>query len=448
MPTAYIGLGSNLGDRAGTLLAAVRELNATDGIRVTKLSTFHDTAPVGGPSDQPRFLNAAAELDTALDPEQLLAALLAVEQKFGRVRREKDGPRTLDLDLLLYDDLLRSGPDPVVPHPRMSGRRFVLAPLTEIAAGLVVPGTGETVRQLLEAISPGVEPESLPSPGFVGEGPEARASLTAPSSPARGVPTEGGSPQGRERGELIGLRTLVTGSTSGIGRAIAAAFADAGADVIVHGQRTAAAAAVVGELTAQGVRSSSLLADLRDPTAGERLLAEAWDLWGGLDVLVLNAGADTLTGAAANWPFERKLAELLAVDVTSTLLLARAAGEHMRVQGHGVILTIGWDKAEIGMDGDSGQLFAAAKGAVMAFTRSLALTLAPQVRVNCIAPGWIKTAWGEKASHAWQERVRRETPLSRWGTPDDVAATAVWLASPASSFMTGQVIRVNGGVVG
>src|SRR4051812_1284268 len=100
MPTAYIALGSNLGDRAGTLLAAVRELNAMPGVRVTHLSTFHDTAPVGGPADQPRFLNAAAELATDLDPERLLAALLAVEQKFGRVRREKDGPRTLDLDLL------------------------------------------------------------------------------------------------------------------------------------------------------------------------------------------------------------------------------------------------------------------------------------------------------------------------------------------------------------
>ncbi|HEY1375599.1 MAG TPA: 2-amino-4-hydroxy-6-hydroxymethyldihydropteridine diphosphokinase, partial [Gemmataceae bacterium] len=132
MATAYIALGSNLGDRAGTLLAAVRELNATPGVRVTRLSTFHDTAPVGGPPDQPRFLNAAAELATTLPPDGLLAALLAVEQKFGRERREKDGPRTLDLDLLLYDDLVRAGPDPIVPHPRMHARRFVLAPLAEV----------------------------------------------------------------------------------------------------------------------------------------------------------------------------------------------------------------------------------------------------------------------------------------------------------------------------
>src|SRR5262249_18213477 len=95
----------------------------------------------------------------------------------------------------------------------------------------------------------------------------------------------------------------------------------------------------------------------------------------------------------------------------------------------------------------SGQLFAATKGAVMAFTRSLALTLAPEVRVNCLAPGWIRTAWGEGASGRWQERVLRETPLHRWGLPEDVAATARWLASPAASFVTGQVIRIDGGAV-
>jgi NAD(P)-dependent dehydrogenase (short-subunit alcohol dehydrogenase family) len=179
----------------------------------------------------------------------------------------------------------------------------------------------------------------------------------------------------------------------------------------------------------------------------EPLAADAWDVWDGLDVAVLNAGADILTGDAAKWPFERKLEALLAVDVRSTMLLGRAIGDRMRRQGRGVILTVGWDKAETGMEGDSGQLFAATKGAVTAFTKSLALSLAPQVRVNCIAPGWIKTAWGKKASAAWQERAVRDTPLGRWGAPEDVAAVAVWLASPAAAFMTGQVVRVNGGAV-
>jgi 3-oxoacyl-[acyl-carrier protein] reductase len=119
----------------------------------------------------------------------------------------------------------------------------------------------------------------------------------------------------------------------------------------------------------------------------------------------------------------------------------------MRAGNGGLIVNVGWDQAETGMEGDSGQLFGAVKGAVMAFSRSLAVTLAPGVRVNCLAPGWIRTAWGQGAPRGWQERVVRETPLGRWGTPEDVAAMARWLASPAAAYVTGQVLRVNGGAV-
>jgi len=158
-------------------------------------------------------------------------------------------------------------------------------------------------------------------------------------------------------------------------------------------------------------------------------------------------GADTLTGEAAKWPFERKLQELWAVDVRATMVLSRLSGARMKSQGRGVIVTMGWDQAETGMTGDSGQLFGAIKGAVMAFTKSLAVSLAPEVRVNCLVPGWIRTAWGEQASLAWQERVLAETPLGRWGTPEDVAQAARWLVSPAARFVTGQIVRINGGAV-
>src|SRR5262249_17222023 len=126
------------------------------------------------------------------------------------------------------------------------------------------------------------------------------------------------------------------------------------------------------------------------------------------------AGADTLTGATARLPFDAKLDELWSVDVVATIRLGRAVGRRMKAQGGGAIVTMGWDQAETGMEGDSGELFAAAKGAIMAFTRSLALSLAPTVRVNALAPGWIKTEWGETASKNWQDRVLRETPLARW----------------------------------
>src|SRR5207249_1625259 len=148
-----------------------------------------------------------------------------------------------------------------------------------------------------------------------------------------------------------------------------------------------------------------------------------------IDIWVNNAGADTLTGAAADWPFERKLHELLAVDVKATVRLSREVGRLMKERGTGVLLNMGWDQVASGMEGDSGQLFAVAKAAVMAFSKSLALTLAPQVRVNCLAPGWIRTGWGATASPVWQERVRQETPLGRWGLPEDIAAAVRWLRS-------------------
>ncbi|HZW30306.1 MAG TPA: SDR family oxidoreductase [Isosphaeraceae bacterium] len=248
--------------------------------------------------------------------------------------------------------------------------------------------------------------------------------------------------------DLKDCRTAVLGSTSGIGRAVAFALAEAGADVIVHGRSSRDAADEVATAVRRfGGRSAVLMADLAEREAGDRLVEAAWSLWGGLDAWLHIAGADTLTGSAAKLAFDAKLDLLWTVDVVATIRLCRAVGERMKDQGHGTILTMGWDQAETGMGGDSGELFAATKGAVMAFTRSLALSLAPTVRVNALAPGWIKTRWGEGASKTWHERVLRETPMARWGTPEDVARVACFLVSPAAEFLTGQVIRVNGGAV-
>jgi 2-amino-4-hydroxy-6-hydroxymethyldihydropteridine diphosphokinase len=148
---AYVGLGANLGDRERTLRAAVDALAAEDGIEVVAVSTLRATDPVGV-GEQPRFVNGAAELETTLTARELLDRLLAVEQRFGRVRVPGEhGPRTLDLDLLLYGDEELDEPGLTVPHPRLHERMFVLEPLAELAPGLVVPGRGE-VESLLSGV--------------------------------------------------------------------------------------------------------------------------------------------------------------------------------------------------------------------------------------------------------------------------------------------------------
>jgi len=148
---AYVALGANLGDRERTLRAAVDALAAEDGIEVVAVSTLRETEPVGV-GEQPRFLNGAAELETTLTSRELLARLLAVEQRFGRVRIPGEhGPRTLDLDLLLYGDEVIDEPGLAVPHPRLHERSFVLEPLAELAPGLVVPGRGD-VESLLRGV--------------------------------------------------------------------------------------------------------------------------------------------------------------------------------------------------------------------------------------------------------------------------------------------------------
>jgi 3-oxoacyl-[acyl-carrier protein] reductase len=189
-------------------------------------------------------------------------------------------------------------------------------------------------------------------------------------------------------------------------------------------------------------------ADLATRAGCERLVAEARDVLGGFDVWVNNAGVDVLTGEAAGWEWERKLDALLAVDLKGTIACSYAAGEVMRGQERGgAIVNMSWDHVVSGMAGENPQLFAAVKGGVLAFSKSLARALAPAVRVNVLCPGWIETRFAEEADRDFHRSVADSTPLGRWGRPQDVAAAALYLASPAAAFITGQAINVNGGVV-
>lgn len=248
--------------------------------------------------------------------------------------------------------------------------------------------------------------------------------------------------------ELKGRAAVVTGASSGIGRAIALELARAGASVLVTCRSsTEQLEQTVAEIKQLGGDASSFVGDLAEPENCRQLVETAWNRPSVVSIWVNNCGADVLTGPTSRLTYEEKLSLLLDVDLQATIWLSREAGLRMRKSGHGVILNIGWDQAAIGMEGDSGELFATVKNAIMGFSRSLALSLAPSVRVNCLAPGWIKTAWGESASNQWHDRVLAETPRGRWGTPQDIAGAARFLCSDEADFITGQVINVNGGAV-
>ena len=242
---------------------------------------------------------------------------------------------------------------------------------------------------------------------------------------------------------------LVTGASSGIGRAIALAAACAGADVaLTYRANLDGARDVQREIVALGRRAAVIRLDVTDDTSVRALGPAARDALGRLDVWVNNAGADILTGSTASLRAVERLDLLLSVDLRGTILASWHAAELLGAQEEGgVIINMSWDHVLTGMPGLNPQLFAAVKGGVLAFSKSLARSVAPRVRVNVLAPGWIDTSFGAGLDAGARREVAESTPLRRWGTPDDVAGAAVFLASPAAAFITGQTLVVGGGIV-
>ena len=248
---------------------------------------------------------------------------------------------------------------------------------------------------------------------------------------------------------LEGRAALVTGASSGIGRAIAVAMARAGADVaLTYRVNEEGAREAQQEIERLGRRAAVLRLDLADEGLVRAVGPAARDELGRLDVWVNNAGADILTGPAAALSTIDKLDLLLAVDLRGTILASWQAVEILGAQRDGgVLINMSWDHVITGMAGTNPQLFAAVKGGVLAFSKGLARSVAPRVRVNVLAPGWIATSFGADLDEARRTEVAGSIPLQRWGTPDDVAGAAVFLASPAAAYLTGQTINVGGGLV-
>jgi 2-deoxy-D-gluconate 3-dehydrogenase len=245
--------------------------------------------------------------------------------------------------------------------------------------------------------------------------------------------------------DLHGKVALVTGGNGGIGLGIARGLAQAGADVAIAGRNQAKLAAALDELTSLGAQAVSIVADVTDGAAVQRMVAETAERLGGVDILIANAGMN-IRKAPQEYTIE-EWRQIVDTNMTSVFTCCQAIYPEMKRRGGGKIVTIGSMASLFGFE--VAAIYAATKGAVVQLTRSLAAAWAKDnIQVNSILPGWIDTDLTKRARQVvgdLSERVVKGTPAGRWGQPDELAGAAVFFSSRASDFVTGTALPVDGG---
>jgi NAD(P)-dependent dehydrogenase (short-subunit alcohol dehydrogenase family) len=247
-----------------------------------------------------------------------------------------------------------------------------------------------------------------------------------------------------DRFSLHGRTAVVTGSTRGLGRAFAVALAEAGASIIVVGRDSQAAADVAAELATGGARSHTVLGDVTQRGDVERMLAEAVEVFGRVDILVNNAG--TCVHKPALEVTDEEWRQVMSTNVDALWIVSQVFGRHMVERGAGTIVNIGSMSGSIVNRPQWQPAYNASKAAVHHLTRSLAAEWAPLgVRVNALAPGYMKTEMAPVDEPQFQRHWIEDAPQQRYGMPDELGPAVVFLASDASSFMTGSVLTIDGG---